>query len=91
MKRILAIALMSLSLTAFAEEVNVKVSGMVCSMCAQGIQKKFSGETSVKELKVDMDAKLVTIHTHDGKTITDDTINKLISEAGYNVAGITRK
>ena len=91
MKRILAIALMSLSLTALAEEVNVKVSGMVCSMCAQGIQKKFSGETSVKELKVDMDAKLVTIHTHDGKTITDDTINKLISEAGYNVAGITRK
>ncbi len=91
MKKILVLVLMTSALSAFAGEVNVKVSGMVCSMCAQGIQKKFSQEKSVKKLDVNMDTKLVTIHTHEGKDIGDDTIKKLITEAGYNVAEITRK
>lgn len=91
MKKMLVLIFMVSSLSAFAGEVNVKVSGMVCSMCAQGIQKKFSGETSIKTLNVNMDEKLVTIHTHEGKDIADETIKKLITEAGYNVANITRK
>jgi copper chaperone CopZ len=91
MKKIFLIALMTLSLGAWAEEVQVKVSGMVCSMCAQGIQKKFSSEPAVKTLKVNMDEKLVVIETHENKELTDQTITKLITEAGYNVAEISRK
>ncbi len=91
MKKLLVFVFMLSALPAFAGEVNVKVSGMVCSMCAQGIQKKFSGESSVKSLNVNMDEKLVTIHTHEGKDIADETIKKLITEAGYNVASIARK
>lgn len=91
MKKLILVFLMFGALNVMAEEVNVKVSGMVCSMCAQGIQKKFSNESSVKTLNVDMDSKLVTIHTHEGKSIADDTIKKLITEAGYNVAEIKRK
>lgn len=91
MKKILVLVMMFVSLAAIAGEVNVKVNGMVCSMCAQGIQKKFSGEPSVKTLNVNMDEKVVTIQTHEGKNIADDTIKKLITEAGYNVASITRK
>ena len=64
---------------------------MVCSMCAQGIEKKFKNESSVKNLKVDLDEKLVTIHTHEGKDVSDEVITKLITEAGYNVAEISRK
>lgn len=79
------------ALNVMAGEVNVKVSGMVCSLCAQGIQKKFSKETSIKTLKVDMDNKVVKIETHEGKDITDEAITKLITEAGYNVAAIERK
>lgn len=91
MKALVLFSLIAFSALSFAEEVKVKVSGMVCSMCAQGIQKKFKGEEAVKELKVDMDKKLVTIHTHEGKTLPDERISKLISEAGYNVAEISRK
>ncbi len=91
MKKWLVLVMMFASLSGIAGEVSVKVSGMVCSMCAQGIQKKFSGETSVKTLNVNMDEKVVTIQTHEGKDITDETIKKLITEAGYNVASITRK
>lgn len=91
MKKLLMATLMLGSLNVMAETVDVKVSGMVCSMCAQGIQKKFSKEDSIKKLNVDMDHKVVMIETKDGQTISDDTIKKLITEAGYNVAEITRK
>ncbi len=91
MKKILSLIVLSLSLNALAGDISVKVSGMVCSMCAQGIQKKFAPETSIKELKVNMDEKVVKIQTHEGKDISDETIKKLIQEAGYNVASIERK
>jgi copper chaperone CopZ len=91
MKYLLIAMLSFSSLHALAGEVEVKVSGMVCSMCAQGIQKKFKGQEAVKELNVNMDQKMVNIQTHDGQDIDDATITRLISEAGYNVASITRK
>lgn len=91
MKKILALGLCFLSLQAFAGEVTVKVSGMVCSMCAQGIKKKFSKLESVKEIDVDLDAKIVRLQTKDGQTVTDKQIKELITEAGYNVATIERK
>lgn len=91
MKKLFVIVAMLGAFNVMAETVDVKVSGMVCSMCAQGIQKKFSSQESIKKLNVDMDNKLVTIETKDGQTISDEVISKLITEAGYNVAGITRK
>ena len=91
MKKLLLLLSLALPLSSLAGVVSIKVSGMVCSMCAQGIQKKFSSERSIKTLKVDMEKKIVTIETHDGKNIGDETITKLITEAGYNVASIERK
>lgn len=91
MKKILMLSLLLLSVSGFAAEINVQVKGMVCSMCAQGIQKKFSEVREVKDLKVDMDKKVVHIRTQEGQDLSDETITKLITEAGYNVANITRK
>lgn len=79
------------AISGWAGEINVKVNGMVCSMCAQGIQKKFKSEEAVKKLNVDLDKKVVQIITEEGKDLSDETITKLIKEAGYNVAGIERK
>ncbi len=91
MKKMLSLILLGFSLNALAADISVKVSGMVCSMCAQGIKKKFAPETSIRELRVNMDEKVVTIQTHEGKDLSDETIKKLIQEAGYNVASIERK
>ncbi len=91
MKKLFLLLSLALPLSSFGGVVSIKVSGMVCSMCAQGIQKKFSSESSIRALKVDMEKKIVTIETHDGKDIGDETITKLITEAGYNVASIERK
>jgi mercuric ion binding protein len=91
MKMFFILCLLCLSLSLFAAEVQIKVSGMVCSLCAQGIHKKMSSLTAVKEIKVNMDEKLVTLITKDGQDIPDETIRTLISEAGYHVAAIERK
>ncbi len=91
MKKILILALILTSSATFAKDISVKVSGMVCSMCAQGIQKKFSKLPEVKDIKVDLDTKVVSIITKDNQDIQDSKIKELITEAGYNVASIERK
>lgn len=91
MKGILMVLVFSLSSVAYAKDISVKVSGMVCAMCAQGIQKKFKKLPEVKKIKVDLDSKVVTIQTKKEKDVTDEVIKKLITEAGYNVTSIERK
>lgn len=91
MKKIFALSVLLLSFSSLAGSIEVKVSGMVCSMCAQGIQKKFKQHKEVKELSVDMDNKVVSIQTVEGKDLSDEVITKVITEAGYNVSGIIRK
>jgi copper chaperone CopZ len=91
MKNILVFALILTSFTTFAKDISVKVSGMVCSMCAQGIQKKFSKLPEVKDIKVDLETKVVSIITNGDRDIQDSKIKELITEAGYNVASIERK
>lgn len=73
-----------------ARDIEVKVSGMVCSMCAQGIQKKFSQYSSIENLKVDLDSKTVFIKTKGEEDLSDKNIQEAIFEAGYNVTSIKR-
>jgi copper chaperone CopZ len=91
MKGFLTGVLLMMSAASFAEEINVKVNGMVCSMCAQGIQKKFKALPEVKSLEVDLDKKFVKIQSQDNAKISDETITNLIKEAGYHVERIERK
>lgn len=89
MKIVLVFCLFSVS--AFATDITIKVQGMVCSMCAQGITKKFTSMSEVKSVDVNLDNKLVKIQTHEKKDILDSLLKKIITEAGYNVATIERK
>lgn len=74
-----------------AEEIKVEVKGMVCSMCAQGIQKKFKDIKGIESLDVDLTEKMVTLKTQEGENVSDSVIKKSITEAGYNVGRIQRK
>ncbi len=75
------------ALSAFAAETTVNVKGMVCSMCAQGLEKKFS-EAGVDKIHVDLDKKLVHL---EGKDLSDEEIRKIITWAGYEAGDISRK
>jgi copper chaperone CopZ len=82
---------LSLCGAAAADTIQATVNGMVCGFCATGIEKTFKAQPEVKTVDVDLENKLVTIHTREARTIDDSKIKKLLGGAGYSVTGIVRK
>lgn len=73
------------------EKVEVKVKGMVCSFCAQGIKKKFSTQDAVSKVEVNLDDKWVKLELGDNKVLSDEQIRTSIKDAGYEVVSIERR
>lgn len=90
MKRLLPLLLILAPLPAFAETVTLKVDGLVCAYCVQGIEKKFRELEPVKEIGFDLDTGTVTLTTKAEGDVSDDTIKSIISYGGYKLQSITR-
>jgi mercuric ion binding protein len=92
MKTIMVLVLFLGSNSSFAKgnEVTVSVKGMVCGFCAQGITKKFKSEASVESVDVSLEKKKVTLDLKEGQSLSDDAIQKILKDAGYNVEKIER-
>ena len=82
--------ILSFPLRVSAEEIKITVRGMVCSFCAQGIKKSFSALEQVESVDVNLDNKLVDVHTKQGMPLSDDQVSKIISDAGYDTVKIER-
>jgi copper chaperone CopZ len=90
-KFLLLVIALSLCGVAAADTIQTTVNGMVCGFCATGIEKTFKAQPEVKAIDVDLEHKLVTIHTREGQTMDDSKIKKLLGDTGYSVMGIVRK
>jgi mercuric ion binding protein len=84
---IFAIVLISLSQTALAS-MKVTVNGMVCSFCAQGIEKSISKMGETKAVFVDLKNKVVVVEPKEGKTLNEKLISQEIKDSGYDVVKI---
>lgn len=86
MKKIF-IAILCLSSLAFAKpltgEVHVKVKGMVCAFCAQGLTKAFKKLPEVQDVKVSLEEKYVHLTLKKDASLEDTKIVDTIKEAGY--------
>jgi len=71
-------------------DVHVSVNGLVCDFCARALEKVFGKEEAVKGIDVNLDTKMITINFNEGQSLDNETITKLITDAGYNVEGIHR-
>lgn len=71
-------------------EIEIVVKGMVCAFCAQGITKKFKARAEVTDVKVSLENKSVHLSLAADKSLSDDQINEIIKNSGYNVDSITR-
>lgn len=93
MKNFVLLVMMSLlSFTSFAgSKAEITVTGMVCAFCSQGITKKFKEQKTVKEVKVDLDTKIVQLEFADNGNLDDAKITELLKDAGYGVSKIERK
>ena len=81
---IIAIAFMALSQSALAS-MKVTVNGMVCSFCAQGIEKTISRMDATKAVFVDLKGRFVLVEAKDGAALDQKAITAAIVDAGYDV------
>ena len=90
MKRSVTLALMFSAAVAQADAIEVKVYGLVCGFCAQGVAKTLRKNPATAEVIVSIENKLVAVTTKPGTDISDVDVSKAITEAGYTVKEITR-
>jgi len=84
------ISLALLGTTASAGTIEMKVYGLVCAFCAQGIEKTLRKNPATEDVVVSLENKLVAIGTKSGADIPDAELKKALTEAGYDVKAITR-
>jgi mercuric ion binding protein len=84
---IFAVSLFGFSQAALAS-MKVTVNGMVCSFCAQGIEKSLLKLDETKAVLVDLKNKVVIVEAKDGKTLNEKLIKEEITDSGYDVVSI---
>ena len=90
MKKIIIALVMGISAipSMAANTVKVTVNGMVCSLCAQGIEKRISKMSATKDVFVDLKKKTVAVEAKDGQVLDAKAISAEIVDAGYDVVKI---
>jgi copper chaperone CopZ len=91
MKQILLTTLLAaLSVSAVADTIEMKVYGLVCGFCAQGIEKTLRKNPATEDVVVSLEDKLVAVATRPGQDIADADLTQALTDAGYDVKGISR-
>jgi copper chaperone CopZ len=86
----LAATLLLLSVGVQATTIEMKVHGLVCGFCAQGVEKMLRKNPATGDVFVSLENNLVVVSTAAGKDIADGELTKALTDAGYAVKGITR-
>ena len=92
MKRLLCLGtiLLLVSWPASANTIEMKVYGMVCGFCAQGIEASLRKNPAVVDVLVSLENKLVVVETRALENIDDVALSKAIADAGYDLKAVTR-
>ena len=89
-KLVLLLAALVSSSIARAETIEMKVYGLVCAFCAQGIEKTLRKNPATADVVVSLEDKLVAVATRDGADISDAELTRALTDSGYDVKGISR-
>lgn len=66
----------------------ISVSGMVCSFCAQGIEKRLKAVPGTASVRIDLAKGMVEVTARPGSTLDAATLKKAVRDAGYDVRRI---
>jgi len=89
-KLVTALAAIGLGSLAAAGTIEMKVNGLVCGFCAQGIEKTLRKKPATADVVVSLEHKLVAIETRAGANLTDEELTQALKNAGYDVKAIER-
>ena len=84
---VIATALLGLSQASLAS-MKVTVNGMVCSFCAQGIEKSLLKLDGTQAVLVDLKNKVVVVEAKQGKTLNEKDVRQEIIDSGYDVVNV---
>jgi copper chaperone CopZ len=90
MKTLLLFLTLAASATAAAGTIEMKVYGLVCGFCAQGIEKTLRKNPATEDVVVSLEHQLVAIGTKSGQDIPDAELKQALTDAGYDVKAISR-
>jgi copper chaperone CopZ len=89
-KVLLAAVSLFVSAIVAADTIEIKVNGLVCAFCAQGIEKTLRDYAATADVVVSLENRLVAVATREGQDIPDAELKKALTEAGYTVKSIAR-
>jgi copper chaperone CopZ len=84
------LATLLFSAEAGADTIEMKVNGLVCAFCAQGIEKTLKENPATADVVVSLENRLVAIATKAGQDIADADLTRALTDAGYTVKSIAR-
>ena len=87
---IAALVLLAVGTVAMAETIEMKVNGLVCAFCAQGIEKTLRKNPVVTDVVVSLEDRLVAVEVAPGKDIPDQELRTALTDSGYDVKEIFR-
>lgn len=74
----------------WAQVQELEVQGMVCSFCAQGIEKKLKSLPAVEHVQVRLGEKKVTVQLKQGQApLSEKTYRDALQDAGYDLKSVT--
>jgi cation transport ATPase len=68
-----------------AQSLKLQVNGMVCSFCAQGIEKRLKALPEAGPVFIDLRNKVVAVEPRPGQTLNAERVAGEVREAGYEV------
>ncbi len=89
-KSVMILAGLLLAGGANAGTIEMKVYGLVCGFCAQGIEKTLRRNPATQDVLVSLENKLVAVATREGADISDAELTRALVDSGYEVKAITR-
>ena len=68
-----------------AQSLKLQVNGMVCSFCAQGIEKRLKALPAAGPIFIDLRNKVVAVEPLPGQKLDAQKVASEVREAGYEV------
>lgn len=70
--------------------IEVAINGMVCSFCAQGVERSVRRLPGTDRVELDLTRRLLSVTMRPGATIADEQLRSVIRHAGFEVRQIRR-
>ena len=76
--------------SAIAETIRISVPEMECDNCSKAIKDRLKLEKDITKVSIDLKERVVTVNTADSAKVTDERLNALIKDSGFEAKSIER-